>query len=337
MNVLICTEPGEFRYMEMEEPSAKPGHAIVKVNRIGVCGTDLHAFEGTQPFFTYPRVLGHELSGVVASVETGSGVKSGDHVCLIPYFHCGKCAACKKGLTNCCQSIRVFGVHIDGGMKPYISVPIENLIVEPELDFDTLALVEPLAIGAHAVRRSGLQKGEFALVIGAGPIGIGVMEFARRAGARVIAADVNEDRLNYCRKEIGVEFTVNPTRQDMNAYLDEITETAMPDVVFDASGNRKAINGAFPYMGHGGRFVLVGLQKEEIIFSHPEFHKREATLMSSRNATREDFEEVLRFLKEKKFRTNAYITHRAKFEEVGTCFGDWLNPANGVIKAMIEL
>lgn len=337
MNVLICTEPGEFRYMDMELPSAIPGHAIVKVARIGVCGTDLHAFEGTQPYFTYPRVLGHELSGVIEAVGSGQGLHKGDKVCLIPYFHCGTCAACKKGLTNCCQSIRVFGVHIDGGMKPYISVPVENLIVEPDLSFEELALVEPLAIGAHAIRRSGLQQGEFALVIGAGPIGIGVMEFARRAGARVIAADVNEERLNYCRNEVGVEFTVNPTNQDMKLYLEEITESAMPDVIFDASGNRKAINGAFPFMGHGGRFVLVGLQKDEILFSHPEFHKREATLMSSRNATREDFETVLSFLKEKKFNVNSYITHRARFEEVGGCFGDWLNPANGVIKAMIEM
>lgn len=337
MNVLICTEPGEFRYREMEDPSAMPGHTIVRVTRVGVCGTDLHAFEGTQPYFSYPRVLGHELSGLVEEVDPGQGLKKGDKVCLIPYFHCGVCSACKKGLTNCCQSIRVFGVHIDGGMKPFISVPVENLIVEPGLSFEELALVEPLAIGAHAVRRSKLQNGEFALVIGVGPIGIGVMEFAQRAGARVIAADVNEERLNYCRKEVGVEFTVNPTSQDMKQYLEEITGAAMPDVIFDASGNRKAINGAFSFMGHGGRFVLVGLQKEEIVVSHPEFHKREATLMSSRNATREDFELVLRFLKEKNFKTEAYITHRARFEEVGSCFSDWLNPANGVIKAMIEM
>ncbi len=336
MNVLTCESPGKFRYVQMEQPLPEPGNALIKVNRVGVCGTDLHAFEGTQPYFTYPRVLGHELAGIVEWVEPGKEIKPGDLVCLIPYFHCGTCAACRKGLTNCCQSIRVFGVHIDGGMKPYISVPVENLIAVPGLEADELALVEPLAIGAHAVRRSQLKKDEFALVIGAGPIGIGVMEFAARAGARVIAADVNEDRLQYCREQIGVNKLVNPARQDMNQVLADITRGAMADVIFDASGNRKAINGALPFLGQGGRFVLVGLQKEEIILSHPEFHKREATMMSSRNATRADFETVIDFLREKKFNKAAYITHRARFDEVGDCFADWLNPANGVIKAMIE-
>lgn len=320
----------------MDLPGQEPGHALVKVSKVGVCGTDLHAFEGTQPYFSYPRVLGHELSGRIEWVEPGHGLNTGDQVCLIPYFHCGECAACKKGLTNCCQFIRVFGVHIDGGMKPYISVPVQNLLAVPGLGTEELALVEPLAIGTHAVRRSQLVPGEWALVIGAGPIGIGVMAFARQAGARVIIADVNEERLQYCRREMGLDLTINPVKQDINQVLADITSGAMADLIFDASGNRKAINGALTYLGQGGRFVLVGLQKEEIMLSHPEFHKREATMMSSRNATREDFETVIQFLKENKLNKEAYITHRTRFSEVAGCFGDWLNPANGVIKAMID-
>ncbi|MBS1654345.1 MAG: zinc-binding alcohol dehydrogenase family protein [Bacteroidetes bacterium] len=336
MKTLICEKPGLFNYIEREEPVAEKGKAIVKIKRIGICGTDLHAFEGTQPYFSYPRVLGHELGGVIEWVDD-ENFKPGDKVSLVPYFNCGECIACRNGLPNCCASINVFGVHIDGGMSEYISVPVKYLLKGNDMELEELALIEPLAIGAHGIRRAGVKKDEFVLVVGAGPIGLGVMEFARIAGAHVIAMDVNEKRLNFCKEKLGVEYTANPVKDDVTVKLKEITNNDMPTVVIDATGNLKAINNAFQYMAHGARYVLVGLQKEEIVISHPEFHKREATLMSSRNATKEDFDHVMHSMKSGMVNPATYITHRVKFDEVKDNFESWLDPANGVIKAMVEL
>ncbi len=336
MKALVCKEPGAFEYIKREMPVAAAGRAILKVHRIGICGTDLHAFEGTQPYFVYPRVLGHELGCEVVDVEPSTGFRVGERVTIIPYFYCGECIACRNGLRNCCAAISVFGVHADGGMMEYISVPVTALLHGGEMRFDELALVEPLAIGAHGIRRAGVQPSEFVLVMGAGPIGLGIMEFGRIAGGKVIAMDVNETRLAFCREKLKVEHTINPLTEDVTARLKEITNNDMPTVVIDATGNQKAINSAFLYMAHGGRYVLVGLQKGNLEVAHPEFHKREATLMSSRNATTEDFDHVIRCMQEKKVDPATYITHRVKFDEVKDNFKSWLDPKNGVIKAMVS-
>jgi 2-desacetyl-2-hydroxyethyl bacteriochlorophyllide A dehydrogenase len=334
MKVLVCNKPGELVYEEMAEPVTSKGKAILKVKRIGICGTDLHAFEGTQPYFNYPRILGHELALEVAEAE---GFSKGEAVTLIPYFNCGECIACRNGKPNCCIKLNVFGVHIDGGMKEYISVPSSSLIHSNGLGFDELALIEPLAIGAHGVRRAEIKEKEFVLVIGAGPIGSGIMEFAGIAGATVIALDINEQRLLFCKEKLNIPHIINGADKNVMDRLKEITNGDMPTVVIDATGNLKAINTAFQYIAHGGRYILVGLQKEEIHFNHPEFHKREVTLMSSRNATRNDFEYVMYCIQKGFINPATYITHRVAFEEAKNYFKSWLNPDNGVMKAMIEM
>ena len=202
MKTLVCIKPGEFNYEEGEMPQLQKGHAIIKIKRIGICGTDLHAYEGTQPFFEYPRILGHELSGELIEADDAPGFEPGEKVSFIPYFNCKHCIACRSGLPNCCANIKVFGVHINGGFAEYISVPSYSLLHGEGLNFDELSLVEPLAIGAHGVRRAGVKEYEFVLVIGAGPIGLGIIEFARIAGGKVIAMDVNQSRLDFCKKEI---------------------------------------------------------------------------------------------------------------------------------------
>ncbi|MVT12210.1 zinc-binding alcohol dehydrogenase family protein [Chitinophaga tropicalis] len=337
MKILTCTTPGNFDYGEKEMPATAKDHAIIRIRRIGICGTDLHAFEGTQPYFSYPRILGHELAGELVSADNAPGFTIGEAVTFIPYFNCGTCIACRSGKPNCCTNIRVCGVHIDGGMAEYLSVPSGSLVHGDGLGMDALALVEPLAIGAHGVRRAGVMPGEFVLVIGAGPIGLGIMEFARIAGAQVIAMDINQGRLDFCKDKLKVAHTVNAGTEDVTAALMKITGNDMPTVVIDATGSRQAINNGFMYMAHGARYVLVGLQKGEICVSHPEFHKREATLMSSRNATREDFEHVVNCMKTGKVDPTTYITHRVGFDEVKREFDSWLDPANGVIKAMVHL
>ncbi|MGZ3777187.1 MAG: zinc-binding dehydrogenase, partial [Mucilaginibacter sp.] len=234
-------------------------------------------------------------------------------------------------------SLKVGGVHVDGGMVEYLSVPSYSLVHGIGLSFDELALVEPLAIGAHGVGRAAIKEGEFVLVIGAGPIGLGTMEFARIAGAKVIAMDVNESRLDFCKNKLKVDHIINALSSNVVELLKDITNGDMPQVVIDATGNPGAINNAFQYMAHGGRYVLVGLQKGNISFSHPEFHKREGTLMSSRNATRADFDLVMSALAKGLIDPLTYITHRVNFDQVKEEFANWLKPAAGVIKAMVVL
>lgn len=337
MKTLVCTTPGQFEYQLGQMPALTPGNAIIKIKRIGICGTDLHAFEGTQPFFAYPRILGHELAGELVDFDNAPGFTKGETVTFIPYFYCGTCIACRSGKQNCCADIKVFGVHIDGGMAEYVSVPSYSLVHGEGLSEDELALVEPLAIGAHGVRRADVQPGEFVLVVGAGPIGLGIMEFARIAGANVIAMDINENRLDFCKNKLKVHHTINAATENVDEALKAITNNDYPTVVIDATGSLRAISNAFQYMAHGARYVLVGLQKGEISFSHPEFHKREATLMSSRNATRADFEHVIDSMKKGLVDPTNYITHRVNFGEVKDEFKGWLDPANGVIKAMVSM
>ena len=334
MKALVCIQPGLLEYREVRAPLAKPGEAIIKIRRIGICGTDLHAFEGTQPYFEYPRILGHELAGDLVDVDQAPGFAPGDAVTIIPYFNCGACIACRAGKPNCCVLLKVCGVHIDGGMVDYLAVPSASLVHGNGLSYDQLALIEPLAIGAHAIRRAGVKAEEFVLVVGAGPIGLGTIEAARIAGAEVIAMDVNESRLKFCREKLHVLHTVVGGETAFEE-ISHITRGEMPSVVVDATGNRGAILQSFQYIAHGGRFVLVGLQKGEVCFSHPEFHKREGTLMSSRNATRQDFEFVMQALKTGSIDPTLYITHRVGFEDVMGEFANWLDPASGVIKAMV--
>lgn len=337
MNALVCTRPGLLEYKEISKPSLQKDHALLRIKRIGVCGTDLHAYEGTQPYFNYPRILGHEISAEIADIDDNNEFSIGELVTIIPYLHCGNCIACRNGKTNCCVELKVCGVHIDGGMTEYFSLPTKYLVHNNGLNADELALVEPLSIGAHGIKRANVQQGEFVLVIGAGPIGIGAMQFAITASAKVIAMDVNEQRLQFCMKNNLAHFTIHAANEDILARLASITQNDMPVVVIDATGNLHAINNAFQYIAHGGRYILIGLQKENILFSHPEFHKREATLMGSRNATRRDFEFVIDCIKNKTVNPSLFITNRVNFDDVSDNFSSWLHPESGVIKAMIQM
>lgn len=337
MNTLVCTTPGSFEYKATEKPELVKDSAIIKIKRIGICGTDLHAFRGTQPYFSYPRILGHELSGELIEFDNAPGFAVGEMVTFIPYFNCGACVACRTGKPNCCVNIKVCGVHIDGGMVEYLRVPSYSLVHGGNLTYDELALIEPLAIGAHGIYRAGVTAGEFVLVTGAGPIGLGTMEFARIAGGKVIAMDVDDGRLQFCKDNLHIDYTINPKTENAVERLYAITNGDMASVVIDATGNLGAINNGINYLAHGGRYVLIGLQKEAFSFSHPEFHKRESTLMSSRNATRNDFELVIDCMAKGLVNAKNYITHRADFDLVKDEFEKWLDPANGVIKAMVDL
>ena len=336
MKTWICREPGTFSLENAELPLPKKGHAILKIKRVGICGTDLHAFEGDQPYFSYPRILGHELAGEIVDIEKNTEFKKGEEVTITPYYYCGTCRACRLGKTNCCASLQVAGVHVDGGMCEFFQVPNHTLVKGRGLPVDLLALVEPLSIGFHAVARAQIQPGENVVVMGAGPIGLGVMLFAVRAGGKVIAVDINEHRLAFCRQHVSVH-TLNPAKVEIREALGDLTGGQYAEVVMDATGYRSAIQSAFAFLAHGGRMVLVGLQKGDISFSHPEFHKREAMLMSSRNATPWDFSQVMEAIQKKEIDPAFLITHRMPFEGIGSQFRSLLLPEQGVIKAMVTL
>jgi len=261
MKTLVCVEPGILEYKTRNHPRLMSGQAIIKIKRIGICGTDLHAFEGTQPYFKYPRILGHELAGELIEFDQANGFEVNESVTFIPYFNCGHCIACLSGGLNYCPNLKVCGVHTDGGMAEYLSIPSHTLVHGEGLNFEELALVEPLAIGAHGIKRALVKPGEFVLILGAGPIGLGAMEFARIAGSTVIALDMNETRLAFCKNELKVDYVVNASSSHIDEQLNEITKGIMPNVVIDATGNLKAINNSFRYMGPGARYVLIGLQK----------------------------------------------------------------------------
>ncbi|MEH6679225.1 MAG: zinc-binding alcohol dehydrogenase family protein [Sediminicola sp.] len=335
MKYIVCERPGKFLLKEKEVPRPKVGESLLRIRKIGVCGTDIHAFGGTQPYFEYPRILGHELAAEYVEGKA-RGFRSGELLTFIPYFNCGHCIACRSGKPNCCVSMKVFGVHVDGGMSEYVVVDDKYLLKGNGLDADQLALVEPLAIAAHGIGRAGVEPGDTVLVMGAGPIGMGLIQFAQIAGGKVIVMDINDHRLSFTRDRLSVTETLNPLKEDVMDTLQRITQGDMPTVVIDATGNQQVMNGAFQYMAHGGRYVLVGLQKGTLSFVHPEFHKREATLMSSRNATLTDFNYVIECLKMGRIDPKKYITHRCGFDTMISTFEAWLKPGNKVIKALVE-
>lgn len=337
MNSLVCVEPGIWEYKAVEKPVPAEGEALLKIKCIGICGTDLHAFQGNQPFFSYPRILGHEFAAEVIEVgENEFGIAAGDNVTTIPYVSCGECVACRKGATNCCTDIKVLGVHTDGAMQEYMTVPVSLLIKINKLSMEETALVECLSIGAHAVRRGNIQAGESVVIAGAGPIGISALQFAKANGGKVIMIDINDDRLEYCRKEFDVD-TINPAKEDVVACIAELTAGDMADVVIDATGHAGAMVEAIQYSSHSGRLVYVGLNKGELSFLHTEIHKRELTVLCSRNATREDFLRVIECLENGSVKSSCMVTHHSSFEDLTDNFGDWLKTETGVIKAIVDM
>ncbi|BBE74619.1 zinc-binding alcohol dehydrogenase family protein [Oharaeibacter diazotrophicus] len=335
MKALVCEEPGRLRLDDRPEPgSPPPGWALVSVSHVGICGTDYHIYGGKHPFLNYPRVMGHEVSGRVVAVGADVAIAPGSPVVVNPYVSCGHCGACRKGKPNCCTAIAVLGVHTDGAMCERVLVPAGNLYPAAGITLEQAATVEFLAIGAHGVRRSGAAPGATALVIGAGPIGLGTALFARIAGQRVTLLDTSVERLAFARDALGFDDTLLAG----DGLADRVaahTGGEGFDVVYDATGAAPSIEAAFAHVGHGGTLVLLSVVRDTISFSDPEFHKREMTLHGSRNATRVDFDHVLACLKDGRIDVAPLITHRTTLAGAADDLPRWASEKTGLVKAMI--
>lgn len=339
MKAIQLTAPEQLSLIDVPDPASQPGRgeALVRVHRVGVCGTDVSAYQGKMPLFRYPRIIGHELGVEVLAVGDGvETVRPGDRCSVEPYFECGDCHACRKGASNCCARLEVLGVMIDGGLRDRFVVPARKLHVSRSLTFDQLALVETLAIGCHAVSRSALQPGEPCLILGAGPIGLATLEFVRLSGARSIVADVNERRLAFCRDVMRADHTLLLTERFVQDLRD-LTDGWLPDVVIDATGNHVSMSNAFGYVAPTGRLVFVGITSKEVSFTHAVFHRPEGTLLCSRNALPGDFGRIIGLIEQGRLRTDPWITHRTSLARMVGDFPSLTRPETGVIKAMVEV
>ncbi len=341
MEAIRLGRPGVLELVEVAAPPPPgPGEALVRVRAVGICGTDYGGYRGTMPYFSYPRIPGHELGVEVEAVGEGvTHVRAGDRCCVEPYINCQECHACRRGLTNCCERHQTLGVHCDGGLRPAFLVPARKLHPSPRLAHEQNALVETLAIGCHAVARAGVAAGETVLVVGAGPIGLSAIEFARLAGARVIVIDRVAARLEFVRARLGIPDTILAAGDEADGLaLAAATEGRLAEVVVDATGSAASMGGALGHCAFGGRMVWVGITQDAVAVPHASLaHRRELTILASRNAPSADFPRIIRLIEEGRIDTAPWITHRLPFADTIPAFPALLEPASGVVKAVVTL
>jgi len=340
MRAIRLEKPEHFAAVEVDEPD-KPGagEALVEVHRVGICGTDVSGYLGKMPFFTYPVIPGHELGVQVMEVGEGVGnVRDGDHCSIEPYMNCGDCYACRKGATNCCESLEVIGVHKDGGMCERFILPARKLHPSTKMTMEQLALVETLAIGCNCVNRSDTRQGDKVLVIGAGPIGMAAIEFLKVAKAEITVMDMNETRLEFCKEKLGVDHTV--VFKNDNTEVDRLREVNggdLPVTVIDATGSHISMSSAFQYVSFTGQVLYVGITTQELNFKHVSIHRPELTIKASRNAVPADFSRIISLIEDGVIDTDPWLSHQASYEDFIGEFTNWLKPETGVIKAVLHM
>ncbi len=340
MKAIRLEKPEHFAAVNIDEPG-KPGvgEALVEVHRVGICGTDVSGYLGKMPFFTYPVIPGHELGVQVLEVGEGVGnVQKGDHCSIEPYMNCGECYACKKGATNCCESLEVIGVHKNGGMCERFILPARKLHPSTKMTMEQLALVETLAIGCNCVNRSASKEGDKALVIGAGPIGMAAIEFLKVAKTEITVMDMNEKRLEFCKEKLGVDHTVIFKNDDTEVdRLREVNGGDLPVTVIDATGSHISMSNAFQYVSFTGQVLYVGITTQELSFKHVSIHRPELTIKASRNAVPADFTRIISLIEEGVINTDPWLSHQANYDDFIGEFTSWLKPETGVIKAVLHM
>jgi len=327
MKSLICNQPFEIQYIDSPKPTIEKDEVLLKIKAVGICGTDIHAYTGNQPFFSYPRILGHEICGLVEEVGADCPAElKQQFVVVIPAIACGECAPCKEGKTNCCDTISLYGVHQDGGFQDYLAVKASNVIPVPSsIDPAAASLVECFAIGAHANRRGESKEGENILVVGAGPIGLGTAAVALANKANVVLADVSAERRAHAEKVLGIQ-TLNPLDENYLENLMQAFEGNLACTVMDATGNKASMSNSVNLIRHGGKIVFIGLYIGDLQLDDPTFHKKETTLIASRNATFEDFVRVIDLFEEKVISEKIMVNQEFDFDTIG------LDYENNVVK-----
>lgn len=327
------------RLSPQREPG--PGEALVRILRVGICGTDLHAYRGRQPMLRYPLVPGHELA--VEVLDLGPPLPDqeqalpvpGDVCTVVPYLADGTCHACRRGLPNCCENLQVLGVHTDGGLQSEMLLPASSLLKTGGLDPEAVALTEMLAIGRHAVRRTHLDEADTVVIVGAGPIGLSCLAFAGRPPDGIAVVDTDPGRLQHAREAFGVpDFRAG---EQLGEQLREHFSGQRPTVVLDATGSAASMSASLQLAAHGGQLTFVGHTAEHLSFSNPVLHQRELTIRASRNATRQDFADVLKALAAGKVNPAAWISHRVSPEALPEAFASWTSGVERPVKAIVEM
>ena len=334
MKALMITAPGTAVIGQVPEPSGTTSEALLRVRMVGMCGSDLTTFRGTNPMVSYPRILGHEIAATV--VEPGSsGLLAGTDVTLSPYTACGHCSSCKRGRPNACKFNETMGVQRDGGMTELISVPGDKLY-PAKLSLTQLALVEPLTVGTHAVSRARVTQHDTVAVFGCGGVGLGAISAAAFRGSTVIAIDLDEAKLDVARRA-GATHLIHSSKDELSQKLAEFTGGMGPDVIVEAIGLPHTFRAAVEEVAFTGRVVYIGYAKERVAYETKLFVQKELDIMGSRNALPEDFREVIRMLERGQFPVEEAVTVAAPLRDAPRLLAEWSESPARYTKIMVNL
>jgi 2-desacetyl-2-hydroxyethyl bacteriochlorophyllide A dehydrogenase len=333
MKALTLISEGHAKIVDVAEPSRKPGDILLKVEMIGLCGTDLNSFRGRNPLVTYPRILGHEIAATV--LEGGSFASSGTRVTISPYTSCGLCSSCKRGRENACRNNHTFGVQRDGAITEKIAVPPEK-VYPSEMLFNHLALVEPLTVGFHAVARGRVTLDDVVVVFGCGGIGLGAIAGAKFRGAHTVAIDIDDSKLKVAALA-GADTVINSEREDVRVRLRHLNGGEGPDVVIEAVGLAETFRMAVEEVAYGGRVVYIGYAKEPVAYETKLFIQKELDILGSRNALPEDFHQVIAMLESGRFPVDEAITAVITLDEAPEMLAKWSARPESYIKIMIDM
>lgn len=336
MKAVQVPKAHELRIIEQERPEIrKADDVLVKIKRVGICGSDMHIYHGTNPLATYPRIVGHEVAGEVAAVGSAvKGIQPGDHVVVEPINYCGECYACRKGRPNVCEKLSVFGVHEDGGMREYVVLPEKQLhTVNKDLSWDEIVLAEPYTIGAQAVWRGNVEAGDTVLIQGCGPIGICILKLAKIAGAKVYMTDLSEERMAFA-KESGADEVVNAGKESVKDRMLELTNGAGPNIVIDAVGMPATVELSIDLVSPAGYVVVLGFDERPSSIPQLPITKKEITIVGSRLQTNQ-FGKVVDLLNKGELRSDGLITHKFALDDVQEAFSYVENNPDKVRKALI--
>lgn len=337
MKALVINTPGDLRIKEIDTPGPAPGEVLLQMLYVGFCGSDLSTYLGKNPMVNYPRIPGHEISGVITELgeDVPDAYKVGDAVTVVPYTNCGDCPSCRRGRTYACRENQTLGVQREGAMQEYITVPWQKILPAPNLNELELAMVEPLTVGFHAIQRGRVEESDVVMVLGCGMIGAGAIASAALRGATVIAVDIDEHKLELA-SALGAQHTINSLTSDLHSELEGLSGGDGPDVVVEAAGNPLTYRAAVDEVAFTGRVICIGYAGTEVSFATKLFVQKEIDIMGSRNAAPEDFKAVISYLEQGPFPLDLMITRKVKPEDAAMAVKQWADNPGKVMKILVD-